>query len=349
MNRTITIFLGALIIIGFYVAYTSYQIINVTQQSNEPGEEGPTNSQTPNQTSGAPATNDTYKPPEKKDVELDISIAKTQINLHGKKAELYGNWSRGLDDLPYFNYYGGAVIVHNGGKKTANNVTIVVAEIKGQVLLNETRNIRSGYTYYRRIDPFMIRYDDTPIVRASVRCPESVPEEVTTSVLLNPPWERYAPPLNRPEIISYYIIPEHAEITNIVSQIQSNSTDWNDIAEWIHMNIAYRSYSTTERSWRLCHETLSAGGGNNVNLSILLCSMLRAAGWSQDDVYVGWRADGEVEHTWVFVKDSNSSFWLSLEPTSDGFNKIVFADLDEAVHQSSASVLFNDQKFTKEG
>jgi cytoskeletal protein RodZ len=91
MNRTITIFLGALIIIGFCVAYTSYQIINVTQQSNEPGEEGPTNSQTPNQTSGAPATNDTYKPPEKKDVELDVSIAKTQINLHGKKAELYGN------------------------------------------------------------------------------------------------------------------------------------------------------------------------------------------------------------------------------------------------------------------
>jgi hypothetical protein len=225
----------------------------------------------------------------------------------------------------------------------------VVAEIKGQVLLNETRNICSGYTYDRRIDLFMIRYDDTPIVRASVRCPESVPEEVMASVLLNPPWERYAPPLNRPEIISYYITPEHAEITNIVSQIQSNSTDWNDIAEWIHMNIAYRSYSTTERSWRLGHETLSAGGGNNVNLSILLCSMLRAAGWSQDDVYVGWRADGEVEHTWVFVKDSNSSSWLSLEPTSDGFNKIVFADLDEAVHQSSASVLFNDQKFTKEG
>jgi hypothetical protein len=349
MNRTITIFLGVLIIIGFCVAYTSYQIINVTQQSNKAGDKGPTNFQTTNQTSGGPATNDTYKPPEKKDVELDVSIAKTQINLHGKKAELYGNWSRSSDDLPYFNYYGGAVIVHNGGKKTANNVTIVVAEIKGQVLLNETRSIRSGYTYDKRIDPFMIRYDEIPIVRASVRCSESVPEEVTTSIFLKPPWERYTPPLNRPEITSFYIAPKNPEITNLVSQIQSNSTDWNDIAEWIHRNIAYRSYSITERSWRLGHETLSAGSGNNVNLSILLCSMLRAAGWSQDDVYVGWRVDGEVEQAWVFMKDGDNSSWLSLKPTSDGFNKIVFADLDEVIHQASASVLFNDQKFVKEG
>jgi hypothetical protein len=349
MNRTVTIFFGVLIIIGFCLAFTSYQIINITQQSNKAGDKEPTNSPTTNQTSGGPATNDTYKPPEKKDVELDVSIAETRITLHGKKSELYGNWSRGSDDLPYFNYYGGAVIVHNGGKKTANNVTIVVVEIRKQVLLNETRSIRSGYTYYRRIDPFMIRYDDTPIVWASVHCSESVPEEVTSSVLLNPPWERYKPPLNRPEITSFYITPKNPEIMNIVSQIRSNSTDWNDIAEWIHRSITYRSYSIMERGWRLGHETLSAESGNNVNLSILLCSMLRAAGWSQDDVYVGWRVDGEVEHTWVFMKDCDSSSWLSLEPISDGFNKIVFTDLEEAVHQSSASILFNDQKFIKEG
>ena len=95
-----------------------------------------------------------------------------------------------------------------------------------------------------------------------------------------------------------------------------NVKDWITLRNWVGNNIKYRHdnevYGVPEY-WQFGKETINLRTGDCKDSALLLCSLLRAAGYSGDDVYViiGKNADGY--HAWVKI-NLGSVGWYNLEP-----------------------------------
>ncbi len=101
--------------------------------------------------------------------------------------------------------------------------------------------------------------------------------------------------------------------------------DWIEIRDWVAKNIKYTSDAETHQTseyWQLPKETLAMRTGGCEGLSILLCSLLRANGWTPDEVYVVLgEKDGEL-HAWVKL-NVDAIGWQNLEPQEGALNTIV--------------------------
>ena len=123
------------------------------------------------------------------------------------------------------------------------------------------------------------------------------------------------------------------DIKESSSWLRSSEPDWMFIKDWVSSHVQYdwskvRDYDpdvvkppgaapydpSTGARWNFAFETIHGGLGVCRDYAILYCSLLRASGWSPDDVYVGL----SERHAYVLLRVAPESpgdlGWLIVEP-----------------------------------
>jgi transglutaminase-like putative cysteine protease len=154
---------------------------------------------------------------------------------------------------------------------------------------------------------------------------------------------------DNPERVKLFVTPREHSLVALKDEVLKDKAlklkDWIALRNWVGDNIVYRHdedvYGVREY-WQFGKETLALKTGDCEDFSILLCSLLRAAGYSADDVYVviGKKADGY--HAWVKV-NLDTLGWYNLEPQENGLATVVGDFLTLSGFQ--ALFQFNDQQF----
>jgi len=171
-------------------------------------------------------------------------------------------------------------------------------------------------------------------------------------------------------VIKLYITPNEANLVNIKNKILADKfpldprPNWMVLRDWVGNSITYPSddadgdgkpdydymYHGQWDYWQLPKETLQLRTGDCEDSAILLCSLLRAAGYSVNDVFVFiGESDGEG-HAWVSFRWINLlglESWIRLEPTVGGIIIDYFADLVSTFQNRQIYCAFNDVYYQK--
>ena len=162
------------------------------------------------------------------------------------------------------------------------------------------------------------------------------------------------------EYAAMFITPNDPVIKNKLNDIIKNKgilqPDLWAIRDWVGENIAYpypNEYDDVIHGqpdyWQFSRETISLGTGDCEDYSILLASLLRAKGYTANDVYVmmGYnKTDPSQGHAWIIVKELG--IWWTIEPqatTSEGVLKLI-SNLGQLTEVSGykAKYKFNDEQ-----
>ena len=144
----------------------------------------------------------------------------------------------------------------------------------------------------------------------------------------------------------FFVTPEDKAIVELKNQILHDKTvltlDWMALRDWVGSNIQYKSDLEIhgERDfWQFPNETIPLGTGDCEDFSLLLCSLLRADGWSPDSVYVVVGEQNNQYHAWVRVTWNDLQY--NIEPQGNGF-AIAMGDI-LSLSGYNAKYYFNDQ------
>ena len=151
------------------------------------------------------------------------------------------------------------------------------------------------------------------------------------------------------ELVKLFVTPREPSLVAIKDEVLKESLlnlkDWIALRDWVGNNIKYESDEQVHgvrEYWQFGKETVNLGTGDCEDFAILLCSLLRAAGYSPDDVYVviGKNADGY--HAWVKI-NLGTLGWHNVEPQENGWSTVV----GDFIMLSGFQPLyqFNDQQF----
>ena len=124
-----------------------------------------------------------------------------------------------------------------------------------------------------------------------------------------------------------YITPDDPLVLQTLANITTNPLipDWIEIRDWVANNIEYNADSEVHDAieyWQFPNETLTLRTGDCEDFSILLCSLLRANGWNENEVYVVLGVKDELYHGWVKLK-IDAIGWQSLEPGAGALNTLL--------------------------
>jgi len=244
-----------------------------------------------------------------------------------------GYWTRDYgSDLPMYTtdirYF-----VENVGNGDAENVKVVV-KVDEAPYHEQTISLIRPYNTYSNSFSLTITYDNSKIIGLYASCTGSSHSAIIT---VNATFPRHFDP----DLCRLFITPNEANIVSIKNKILNSkfplTPDWIVLKDWVATNIKYPSndvngdgepdYDYVKHGkweyWQLPKETLQLRMGDCEDYSILLVSLLRAAGWSPDDVYVviGKNSEGKG-HAWVKIKLNLvlGSVWYNLEPQVGGWN-----------------------------
>jgi predicted transglutaminase-like cysteine proteinase len=151
------------------------------------------------------------------------------------------------------------------------------------------------------------------------------------------------------ELVKLFVTPREASVVALKEEVLKKSLlnvkDWIALRDWVGNNVEYRHDEDVHgvpEYWQFSKETLSLRTGDCEDFAILLCSLLRSAGYSADDVYVviGKNADGY--HAWVRI-NVDLVGWYNLEPQQNGFGTFLGDSL--TLLDYTALYQFNDQQF----
>ena len=150
-----------------------------------------------------------------------------------------------------------------------------------------------------------------------------------------------------PELARLYITPSDSIIQQTLENIVNNPLvpDWIEIRDWVANEIEYVSDTGVHGVsdyWQLPRDTLSLGTGDCEDFSILLCSLYRAIGWNENEVYVVIGEKEGMYHAWVKL-DVDIIGWQNIEPQAGGLNTVVGDFLSLSGY--SAKYNFNDFYF----
>jgi hypothetical protein len=152
-----------------------------------------------------------------------------------------------------------------------------------------------------------------------------------------------------------FITPEVKEVKEAYNDAMRSSVFGSPpakVRKWIAGNIGYLPdskshawYDCLARNgdlneyWQYPKETLDMRSGDCEDVATLMTSMLRAGGYSSDDVFVVLGSDGEMNHAWVIVDD------VPYEPIAGTTLERMYGDY--AISKLNAYYKFNDEKFYK--
>ena len=249
-------------------------------------------------------------------------------------------WERGTDDLPVLtvavNY-----VVENVGNVSAEVVTVEIVLDAVYYSTKTVYDLQPNFEFTDSIS-FSVDYDESKTVGVEASC-----DNATTS------WN-YTANAELPRQPSWgmsklFITPNEQRVQSAYSEIMSRfgPIHWIAIRNWVGKNIEYvndfDSHGVDE-FWQLGKETLESRTGDCEDFAILLCSLLRADGWSAEGVYVviGQNEAGDY-HAWVKIKIPGIQIWYDIDPQQDGWytgpGDII------ALHGYTAIYNFNDQYF----
>jgi len=155
------------------------------------------------------------------------------------------------------------------------------------------------------------------------------------------------------ELAKLFVTPREPSLVALKDEVLKDALlkmkDWIALRNWVGNNIKYEhddAVHGVRDYWQLGRETVVLKTGDCEDFSILLCSLLRAAGYSPDDVYVVIGKNPNGYHAWVKI-NLGSLGWYNLEPQENGWATLVGDFLTLSDYQ--ALYQFNDQQFHQIG
>jgi transglutaminase-like putative cysteine protease len=233
--------------------------------------------------------------------------------------------------------------VSNAGNATAQNVTLAAVVDGRQQTAEQIASLSAGdNANYSLV--VSAAADELHIVSLQASCEDS----------FDAYWFSFGAEVPRtfsdnPNLVKLFVTPREPSLVALKDEVLKDAAlklkDWIALRNWVGNNIEYRHdediYAVREY-WQFGKETVNLKTGDCEDFSILLVSLLRAAGYSADDVYVVIGKNAEGYHAWVKV-NLDTLGWYDLEPQENGWATIVgdFITLSDfqALYQ------FNDQQF----
>ncbi|MBN1358019.1 transglutaminase domain-containing protein [Candidatus Bathyarchaeota archaeon] len=239
-------------------------------------------------------------------------------------------------------YYTIAYSVSNLGNATAQNVTLTTAvDGETQDKLIQSLSVSDTANYYRVVSTVI---DELHVVQVQASCEDSADfysfsfgADVLRSFS------------DKPELVKLFVTPREPSLVALKDELIEegliNVKDWIALRNWVGNNIQYEhddDVHGVRDYWQFGEETVALKTGDCEDFSILLCSLLRAAGYSPDDVYIVIGKNQNGYHAWVKI-NLGSLGWYNLEPQENGFATLVGDFLTLSDYQ--AIYEFNDQQF----
>ena len=239
-----------------------------------------------------------------------------------------------------------AYTVLNAGNATAQNVTlaaVVDGELEEQVIPSLSVSDSANYT---RV--VTAAQGGLHIVRVQASCADST-DAYAFSFGADVP-RTFS---DNASLVQLFVTPREPSLValkdDVLKESLLNVKDWIALRNWVGNNIQYKHddavYGVRDY-WQFGKETVTLRTGDCEDFSILLCSLLRAAGYSADDVYVVIGKNPNGYHAWVKI-NLGSLGWYNLEPQENGFATLVGDFLTLSDYQ--ALYQFNDQQFHQIG
>jgi predicted transglutaminase-like cysteine proteinase len=195
------------------------------------------------------------------------------------------------------------------------------------------------------------------IIRAKIRCGDIESDISPGKMVIIGKAVLSRTPINLPEHAMYYITPDAKEVKEKTEEILASTwrkpySDFGAIREWVSTQITYEYDSDVygvSDYWQLPVETLEKGTGDCEDVAILLCSMLRASGVSENNVFVavGCVPGVNSAHAYLF-EHCTSGLWKVMEPQIDPVTSSMTLQLVDLVstHDYSDDILcFNDKYY----
>jgi predicted transglutaminase-like cysteine proteinase len=254
--------------------------------------------------------------------------------------EQNGVWSRSsYSDLPEIEKSFG-ISVTNTGNSAAQEITVTIKEDYSVInqysiaTLQPTESNSYSYTIH-------INYDGSKTVTVEAACSQCSDQDSTSFTATLP---RYFDEV----LCKLYITPNEQNVVNLKNQIIDDkfllTPNWMALRDWVGDNIQYRydssSYSQNDY-WQLPKETISRRTGDCEDFSILLCSLLRADGWSANNAYVVVGEKDGSYHAWVQIIWNDIEY--NIEPQADGWSTLLGDYFSLSGY--SAEHKFNDYQF----
>lgn len=232
-----------------------------------------------------------------------------------------------------------AYSVSNLGSGPAENVE-VTAEIDGECASTLSVELLQPSETYSNSITVNTRYKSAKIVKVDASCSLS---SATKALIVNANLTR-----NPDKSLSRsFITPEDKSVVELKDAVLKSkpisTPNWIALRDWVGTNIHYRSDSEIHGEneyWQFPNETITLRTGDCEDFSILLCSLLRADGWSPDKVYVIAGEKNNQYHAWVRVTWSDLQY--NIEPGANGFATAMGDAL--SLSGFNAKYYFNDEK-----
>ena len=249
-----------------------------------------------------------------------------------------GEWQSDLTDSPrYISTV--AYVISNHGTGTAEGIqaTISIDDVVFDEFSLDSLASKDSFT-----DKFSVsmNIDSSKEISLTASCGNSIDRGVIT---INAFLDRAF----NSDLASLYITPSDSIIQQTLDDILNNPLvpDWIEIRDWVANEIEYVSDTNAHgvsEYWQLPRETLSLGTGDCEDFSILLCSLYRAIGWNENEVYVVIGEKEGMYHAWVKL-NVDIIGWQNIEPQAGGLNTVVGDYLSLSGY--TAKYNFNDAYF----
>ena len=195
--------------------------------------------------------------------------------------------------------------------------------------------------YFRDEFSVSVSYDESKQVTLTASCEDST-DNATIQMCTTLERASFNSQSNK-----LYVTPDDPLVLQTLANITTNALvpDWIEIRDWVSNNIEYTVDSEVHgvaEYWQLPNETLTLGTGDCEDFSILLCSLLRANGWDENEVYVVLGEKNNQHHAWVKL-NVDMMGWQSLEPQSGALDTLVGDFL--SLSGFEAMYMFNDTYF----
>jgi hypothetical protein len=264
-------------------------------------------------------------------------------NLVVNGYESDGHWTRSMTTNLPEHVSTISCSVSNTGNAEAQDVNFEIRVDGNLVVAELVQSIpvqgRQNYSY-----TVTMPYDSLRAIEVKTWCSESL-DIHNFSIEHNFPryWSE------NPDILKLFITPNENSVVWREHQIIENkfflTPNWIAIRNWVGDNIQYKGDTLvhdTDEYWQFGAETMRLGTGDCEDFSILLCSLLRANGWSSNEVYVVIGKNDKGYHAWVKI-DMGILGWYHLEPQSGSWGLI--GDIGLWLSGYDSVYQFNDIQF----
>jgi hypothetical protein len=269
-------------------------------------------------------------------IPIIIYAPKLEVNVQ----EQAGVWSRNsYSNLPELEK-GIALSVRNTGNIEAQEIKVTIKEdwvtINEYYIASLQPSESNSYSFSVHIN-----YDSTKAISVETVCPQSSDDE-SISIAANLPRQFDQ------ALCQLYITPQEQNLVNLKNQIINDkfilTPNWMSLRDWVGNNIQYRYDSASHGQddyWQLPKETMSLRTGDCEDFSIMLCSLLRADGWSSNNAYVVVGEKDGSYHAWVRIIWSGIEY--NIEPQKNGWSTLLGDYMSLSGYD--AQHVFNDSQF----